>query len=252
MRNNYRDLIAGPDTRVANGQILWDQFESAVASCLADPRRDDRQLTEKINEVAVASVLLDDEALAGRTIQYEPDLLADGRKIDFVVDRGNDNLYVEVKTVRPKSDVSDIAWDDFLRRRQFHPANFEYMVTKEGMGGMIYSNEFKSRAHFLEYTLAFEERLAAAKGVRNGPGVLVFCGNGFAWRKSNLEDFADFYRTGRPRADDPFGPMQRDYVEKRKLNLLRNVDGFAFLDRPIESATKRAFHFPIKGPRFGA
>jgi hypothetical protein len=27
----------------------------------------------------------------------------DGRKIDFVVDRGADNLYIEVKTVRPRT-----------------------------------------------------------------------------------------------------------------------------------------------------
>lgn len=32
------------------------------------------------------------------SIMYEPDLLPDGRKIDFVIDRGNDNLYIEVKT----------------------------------------------------------------------------------------------------------------------------------------------------------
>jgi hypothetical protein len=50
----------------------------------------------------------------------------------------------------------------------------------------------------------FEVRLAAAKAIRPGPGVLVFCGSGFAWRLSDLEDFADFYRTAVHRADDPF------------------------------------------------
>jgi ribosomal protein L30/L7E len=34
-------------------------------------------------------------------VTYEPDLLPDGGKIDFVVDRGADNLYIELKTVRP-------------------------------------------------------------------------------------------------------------------------------------------------------
>jgi hypothetical protein len=48
-------------------------------------------------------VLADDPALNRAQIEYEPDLLPDGRGIDFVVDRGNDNLYVEVKTVRPKT-----------------------------------------------------------------------------------------------------------------------------------------------------
>ena len=252
VRDAYRDVIAGPDSRVVNGLRLWDQFEAAVTACLADPKRDDRLITEKINEVAVAAVLLSDKALEGRKIQYEPEILPDGRKIDFVVDRGNDNLYVEVKTVRPRSDYSDSAWADFLRRKQFHPKTVDYIVTREGMGGLIYTNEFKSRAKFLEYTLAFEERLAAAKTIRPGPGILVFCGNGFDWRKSNLEDYADFYRKGVPRADDPFGNMQKDYIEKNEITVLRNVDGFAFLDRPIELAKKHTFYFPIRGPRFGA
>ena len=34
-------------------------------------------------------------------ITYEPEL-SDGRRIDFVIDRGRDNLYIEVKTVRPR------------------------------------------------------------------------------------------------------------------------------------------------------
>lgn len=252
VRDEYREMITGAGSRVVRGQVLWDQFEAAVISCLADPRRDDRQLTEKINEIAVAAVLLTDKALAGRQIQYEPNILPDGRRIDFVVDRGADNLYVEVKTVRPRSDDSEAAWNDFLRRREYHPKSVEYLVTREGMGGMIHANEFKSRAHFLDYTLAFEERLSIAKAIRPGPGVLVFCGNGFAWRKSNLEDFADLYRRGYPRADDPFGEMQRDHIEKKKIKIFRNVDDFAFLERPTEMATKSAFYFPVRGPRFGA
>jgi hypothetical protein len=77
-----------------------------------------------------------------------------GRKIDLVVDRGADNLYVEVKTVHPISDHSYQAWD------RFPPS----------------------------------ERVSSQDGLLRrypGFGVLVFCGTGFAWRKLNLEDFAD-------------------------------------------------------------
>lgn len=252
VRYEYQNLITGQESRLIGGQILWDQFEASVKRCLADPKRDDREITEKINEIAVAAVLLEDETLADRQIQYEPDFLPDGRKIDFVVDRGQDNLYVEVKTIRPRSDHSDAAWQDFLRRKQFHPKTVEYAVTREGMGGMIYTNDFKSRAHFLDYTLEFEGRLAAAKTVRPGPGVLVFCGNGFEWRRTNLENFSDFYRKGVPRADDPFGPMQQKSIEEKKLKVLRNVDNFAFLERPTQMATKSAFYFPVRGPVFKA
>lgn len=87
-------------TRIVRGDVLWAQFEEAVAACRADPKGDDRQITERVNELAVAKVLLDDKTITG-PISYEPDFLPDGRKIDFVVDRGRDNLYVEVKTVQP-------------------------------------------------------------------------------------------------------------------------------------------------------
>jgi hypothetical protein len=111
-------------------------------------------------------------------------------------------IYVEVKTVRPKRADSEEAWQKYLYLKQFHPETVDYVVTREGMGGAIHGNEYTSRQRFLEYTMAFEERLAAAKAIKKGVGVLVFCGNGFAWRLSNLEDFADFYRNGVHREDD--------------------------------------------------
>jgi hypothetical protein len=116
-------------------------------------------------------------------------------------------------------------------------------------GGAIHGNLFKSRGHFLEYTQVFEERLAAAKAIKPGPGILVFCGTGFAWHKSNLEDSADFYRTGVHREDDVFGPMEDDGIEKKNIKLLRNVDGFAWLRRHIEKPQREEFHFPIRGQR---
>jgi hypothetical protein len=48
-------------------------------------------LTERINELAVAKLLIDDPTVTG-PITYEPEL-PDGRRIDFVVDRRNDNLH---------------------------------------------------------------------------------------------------------------------------------------------------------------
>jgi DNA-binding sugar fermentation-stimulating protein len=66
-------------------------------------------------------VLLEEKALNGCKIEYEPDVLPNGRKIDFVIDRGKDNLYVEVKTVRPKIVDSDDAWQKYLRLKKFHP-----------------------------------------------------------------------------------------------------------------------------------
>ena len=117
------------------------------------------------------------------------------------------------------------------------------------MGGAIYGNVFASRSHFLDYTMDFETRLAAAQAIKPGHGILIFCGTGFAWHKSNLEDFADFYLTGTHRGDDPFALMEQHHIKEKKIKLLRNIGHFAFLRRHIEKPEKEEFHFPIRGPR---
>jgi ribosomal protein L30 len=247
----YRDILTDSGTRVGRGAALWQQFDAAVADYHANHGEDDSRIIECVNEMAVAKVLLEDQALQDTQITYEPDLLPDGRRIDFVIDRGEDNLYVEVKTVRPKTKATAGAYRKYEQRKKWHPGNVEFVVDPRWLGGAIYGDAFASRARFLEYTMAFEERLAVAKIIRSGPGILVFCGNGFAWRRSNLEDWADFYHLGKHRTDDPFGPMERHHIEKEGITLKRNVDHFAWLQRPFEQARKTGLTFPIRGPIFG-
>jgi ribosomal protein L30 len=252
VRAEYWEIVAGPAGRIVRGGVLWNRFEAAVAAYRADPKEDDRPITECVNELAVAKELAEDKALKGRTIEYEPRLLLDGRKIDFVVDRGDDNLYVEVKTVHPRVVDDQAAFEKFVERRQHHPKNVEFIVHPERAGGAVHGNEFAARGRFLEHTRAFEARLTAAKGIKRGVGVLVFCGTGFPWRLATLENFSDFYRTGVHRADDPFAHMEQRYIEDNKIKLLRNVDHFACLIRPIGRARRTDFAFPVRGPAFGA
>jgi hypothetical protein len=119
------------------------------------------------------------------------------------------------------------------------------------MGGKLYGNTFASRSRFLEYTLDFETRLAAAKKIRPGPGLLVFCGNGVRWHRSNLEDFADSYHAGKHRQDDPFALMEKHHIETEKLQILRNVDNFGCIRRRWEQAPITEFIWPVRGPSFG-
>ena len=51
VRAEYYELIT---TGLVRGNVLWAQFEEAVAASRADPKGDDRQITEKVNELAVA------------------------------------------------------------------------------------------------------------------------------------------------------------------------------------------------------
>ncbi len=64
VRAEYHQPIT---TRLLRGDVLWAQWEEAVASCRADPKGDDRQIAEKVNELAVAKVLLDDETITGQS-----------------------------------------------------------------------------------------------------------------------------------------------------------------------------------------
>ena len=120
------------------------------------------------------------------------------------------------------------------------------------MGGALYGGVLASRTKFLSYALAFEQRLKEAKQVRQGPGVLVYCGTGFAWDESQLEDFVDFYQIGAHRHDDLFSIMEQHYIQERGVVLLRNIDHFCYLKRPIELPQHTEFRSRVRGPRLGA
>ena len=250
IRNVYRDLVAGAESKIVRGRHLWHGFEIAAEAFIRDPVANERPLTERVNELVLAKVLSDDQSITG-TIEYEPDILDDGRKIDFVVTRDDDALYIECKTVHPRTEDNEQAWNNYLRRRQYHPEGVNFVVEREWMGGACYGNTFASRSHFLEYTLEFEHRLVSAREKSPGPGIMVFCGNGFAWNVADLEDFADYYHAGIHRADDPFALMEQHHINSEGLVLLRNVDHFAFIQRPVELPDLTELNFPIRGPRFG-
>lgn len=246
----YEPIVAGEGSRIQRGNRLWQQFEAAIDGCVADVAGSERQIRERINELATAKVLAEDMNLNG-LISYEPDLLPSGRRIDFVAERTDDNLYVEVKSVNPEAADNQETWERYQELRNYHPENVNYIVREDWMGGSIYGNTFAARTKFLEYARAFEERLAEAKNVRPGPGVLVFCGTGFQWNVTDLEDFADFYLLGQHRADDPFALMEQHEIGKAGLKLRRNIDHFAFLKRRSAKAQIQRLHFPVRGPYFG-
>jgi hypothetical protein len=58
----------------------------------------------------------------------------------FVVDRGDDKLYVEVKTVHPRTVNSQAAYEKFVKRRKHHPKNVNYNIEPESAGGAIHGN----------------------------------------------------------------------------------------------------------------
>jgi len=244
----YKPLVTNGRSRLRGGSKLWAQFESAANSYREGNPASFGALLERVNELAVARLLLNDPVLEG-DLYYEPDILPDGRRIDFVAFAKSENTYIEVKTVHPRAENSDLTWQKYVERSEHHPENVRYVAHREWLGAEIYGNSFCSRAHFLDYTLEFEKRLTAAKAVRAGPGLLVFCGTGYAWHLSELEDFADFYLRGTHRPDDKFGPMERHAMEAKTMELQRNISAFAFVKRGMDRTTAEQCVMPVCGPR---
>lgn len=78
--------------------------------------------------------------------------------------------------------------------------------------------------------------------------MLVFCGTGMEWHRSELEDFADFYRTGRHRQDDPFAAMEAEALRNSGNPLQRNIAAFGFLRRHMPGTTAEEWIPDVRGP----
>ena len=249
VEDTYKELVIGRASRIDGGATLWKRFISSVEAYRCSSKTDSRTVTECVNELAVAKVLTEDRTVHGN-IAYEPNILPSGKKIDFVSRCEAGHIYIEVKTVHPTTEDNDSAWEDFVRRSDFHPKDVEFIAEKNWMGGAIYGDAFKSRAGFLQYALEFESRLAEAKAEVLGAGILVFCGTGFAWSLDRLEDFVDFYYEGQHREGDHFASMEGHSMKSKGIELKRNIDHFACLFRLNAQADKLKVHFPVRGPSF--
>ena len=247
----YRPVILGARSRLEGGAKLWRRYEEARDAYRRGVTAF-RPVYERINEMAAAHVLLSDPTLDGATIAYETPIAADGSLIDFTVSwLDGRTLYVEVKTVKPRTEDSEASWADFEKRSAYHPDRGNYIVRKEWLGGKLYGDSFSARGSFMAYGRQFEERLAAANAVRPGEGVLLVCGTGFEWHLSELEDFADFYRSGTHRADDPFGKMEAHALAEQAIELRRNIGEFAYIERPMNRVSPARWFSKVQGPTQG-
>lgn len=152
--------------------------------------------------------------------------------------------------MNPQTADSEENWQKHLDRRQRHTESTDYVVAQGRLGAQIYGNSFSAGDRFHSYARQFETRLAEATAVRPGCRILVFCGTGWAWSLDQLEDFVDFYLTGKHRLDDPFGRMEAHSLEAGRIELLRNISAFAFVKRGMDETTPSQCVMPVRGPRF--
>lgn len=249
VRATYHPLVVGAGSRIDGGTRLWRQFEDAVAAYQRHGRKQVSGLVERVNELAVAKQILADHSLSNANILYEPEIVRSGPKFDFLVSGGEGGeLYIEVKTVAPRTEDNDCNWANVeVRQQHVTPGNL-YIVDKEWMGAAIFGNSFSARSSFFDYTIETETKLRDHNAVRPGRAVLVFCGTGFAWKIDELEDFADFYRTGQHRLDDPFAKMEQHAIKQGAERLSRTLGGFAVMVRKYEDIDPAKWVYPVRGP----
>jgi hypothetical protein len=252
IEGRYRSVVKGGGGRLVGGARLWSQFGEAVASFRRHGRAQVRGLIERVNELVVARLLLEDPTLATANIEYEPEVVADGKRFDFA-GTGAEGMpvYIEVKTVEPRADDSEESWRKVERRQEHVTPGTRYIVERDWMGAAIFSNSFASRSSFMAYARETEAKLAEHAAVRPGRGILVFCGTGFAWEVSELEDFADFYAHGRHRMDDPFAAMEQHAIAKGAPALARTIDGIAAMTRHHDAVDPDAWIYPVRGSNPG-
>lgn len=243
----YRPVLFD-GSRLTGAAKLWRQYEDA-RDTYRRGATDFLSVYERINEMAAAQVLLADTTLTDATIAYETPIAADGSLIDFTASwSGGRTLYVEVKTVHPRTQDTKASWDNFVKRSAHHPEQVTYAVHKDWLGGQLYGDAFSARASFLKYSRQFEERLAAATAVRPGEGVLLVCGTGFRWHRDELEDFADFYRLGVHREDDPFAKMEAHNLVQGSIELMRNIRDFGYIKRAMDHVAPQESVPRVQGP----
>lgn len=208
-----------------------------------------QDITPVVNELCIARLILDDNRV--RSASYEPQLEGTAKTIDFLVCLvGTEaRIFYDVKTVQPEERD---AWDRYQRFREnsrFTP-HTELELEQEGMGGQIAHELFASREKFPVYTVELEKKIRSLPVANSTCFRLIFCGNVVQWRRDHLEDFADFYFSGRFREDDSLGSMQTHHMAEKRITFDRSIHGFCYFFRKQLSTTEKAFGCDVRGPNF--
>ena len=214
------------------GQLV-SRFTDAVDVVRSKGRGYFRAIDESHNELCVADALLHITEDRIDSLQYEPTLPNTDKTIDFLARFGRlGDFYIDVKTIKPQDRNKWTQFKEQLKKGRF-PKNITYLLREEWMGGELWHYAYASRSRILEYTLELEEKIALSGiGADVAQFFLVLCGEGFHWRKDELEDFVHFYRNRTHRADDAFGTMEMHYIQEQSISLSGHISAFSCMGRP--------------------
>ena len=245
----FTATFADTKDRFSDGERLLRRFNDAVDSVLKGSSF--RAVDEAHNELCIAKALLDTTKPRFSSLAYEPLLPGCARTIDFrAVAPDGSTLYVDVKTIKPEDGDR---WEQFEEavREDWIPENVNVVLSKEWMGGEIWHWMFAARSRMLEYALELESKIreSGLKGRADTYFALALCGAGVHWQEDWLEDFVQFYRTGRHRSDDPFAKMETHFIEQEEITLDRTVTRFACMKRRQGELFPTSLNWNVRGPK---
>ena len=185
-------------------------------------------------------------------LDYEPPFSKCAKRIDFkVMPVKGEEIFFDVKTINPVSQDDWPKYEDAIARELF-PSNVSVDLRKERLGGELWHDMTAARAKMLEYSIEVEKKIAScAAEIGEIPVILAFCSDEFKWHLDSLEDFVDFYRTGRYRNDDPFSKMTAHYILGKSIVLTRRISRFAYFGRPNSEIMPETICWDVRGPKWG-
>ncbi len=246
----YSQRFAAEEGRFKDAKVLIKRFSHAVGQVLATDRTAFRAVDEAHNELCIAFALLQNPNPRFSSLEYEPKLEHCEKSIDFraSVDDGG-KVYVDVKTIKPgKID----RWDQYERAQKEHwlPKSVEVILSKSWLGGELWHNMFGARSKMLDYALELEQKVIKCKLQHESTRfVLAFCGEGFYWNEDELEDFVEFYFTGRHRPDDPFGNAEGRSLAAKGLAFSKVISRFGCMSRPQGTVDQKRLNWNVQAPK---
>jgi hypothetical protein len=238
------------DQRFVGGQELNAKFLAGID--LWHNGGEFKSIVETANELAAAECLLCSIGERDR-LSYEPPMAGTKKRIDFLIERET-RLYewVEVKTVAPQFIDDYTGWRRYLAIAGEFTQSASFLTDRQHLGSAIAGQAIKTRWSFIQRTAEVEARAALVPAAMNGNVWLLFCSNAFDWAKSELEDFADFYRTGFPREDDPWGNATVRFMNDRGISFRQTLAGFHYMERKNPNVSANCFRKNLRGPLCGA
>lgn len=219
----FKDKLENFDTfnkRICSLMLAWNKNTNNIK----------RQMIETFNEVCLIHYLSNDSNCSW--IYYEQEVGTSKRSIDIVTILNKKKFYLDIKTVHPCMNPKDIdkKWAEYEKAYNKYLKG-EVTLFRDGFGPELWHNMIASRTKFIDYTKDLEDKIDEYNKPDDGYYFMVFCGNNFDWTKDELEDFVEYYLTGKATYWDHLREMSDYYITNKDIHFQHNIDNFTILFR---------------------